>query len=489
MDKKEKENIMETKSLAPASLSWRDGSIPLLAVTLAWVFWECFDPARMGDHGLPHAGVLALVVLHFGAALLTLGKRAHIAAGGLFCMAAALTLGLCCALYQSDVFVVMNSFVILLTAALATFALSGQLDPGRPAGLLAAVRLSFAAFFTRLDRPFRALGRACRGGNGGRAGQLALAVIGALPVLAAALWLLSSADAVFGSLFARLARWDLPENAVMRAVRLLLLALFLCSALYFIRENAGAEKAPEKRPAEKARSALLFLPVTALLDVVYIIFCVIQIRYLFGGRTAAAMAGGWAEYARTGFFQLMAVAALDLGLCLLAADGDRFAAKGGGVLRALLGLLLALTAVILFSAFWRMGLYIDAYGMSVLRLLTLWAMAVVGFGLLGAARKLARPRARFFRAAGSFALALWCALCLANPCGLIARYNVDHYLSGQLEQVDAHYLRDLGRDALPALRKLQDAGEPGCGSFIRQLERDGDSPVPWAQWCLSQDGK
>ena len=166
------------------------------------------------------------------------------------------------------------------------------------------------------------------------------------------------------------------------------------------------------------------------------------------------MAGGWAEYARSGFFQLVAVAAINLTLCLAGTDGERFASHGGRLLRGLYALLLALTAVILASAFRRMCLYIDAYGLSVLRLLTLWAMAVIAFGILMAGWKLCRPGVSFFRAAGVFALGLWCAMALAGPGRLIANYNADRYLSGELTEVDAGYLRGLGCDALPALRAL-----------------------------------
>ena len=474
-------DIMETNE-PPAPLpllTWRDGAIPLLAIALAWLFWTCFS---LEGPDFPHLGVLALVVLHFAAVLTVLGRRARLNAGSLFSTAAALALAVSCALYASDVFLVMNCFAILFTAALATFSLSGQLSPGRPSAIWQTVLLSCAAFFSCLGRPFRALGRVLRKDKR-RMGQGALAVLIAVPVLGAVLWLLSSADAVFGSLLPRLETELLPERLIWRALRVLILALFLASALYFLRQDVPA---PAEKP-EKERRAALFLPVTAALDIVYIIFCIIQIKYLFGGASDAAMSGGWAEYARSGFFQLITITFINLALCLLATDKKRFASHGGKLLRALLGLLLVLTAVILASAFWRMQLYILAFGMSVLRLLTLWAMAVICFGLLAAGRKLARPGFGFFRAAGGFALALWCLLCLAGPCSMIARYNVSGYVSGALEQLDTDYLRRLGPDVLPALAPLRQTGPDGQAALdelTRQFQARPDD-LPWAQQSLS----
>lgn len=199
------------------------------------------------------------------------------------------------------------------------------------------------------------------------------------------------------------------------------------------------------------------------------------------------MAGGWAEYARTGFFQLTAVAAIDLGLCLLGTDEKRFAAAGGKVLRAAYGLMLLCTAVILASAFRRMCLYIDAYGLSLLRLATLWAMAAMAAGVLAAAWKLIRPGFSFYRAAGIFAVAAWCVLSLAGPGRVIADYNVDRYLDGTLEEVDITYLRSLSADALPALERLADAGpdvNEELANTIRSLQHRDDG-APWPQRSLS----
>ena len=474
MDEDKKKDIMETNKPSEPPLTWRDGAAPLLAIGLAWLFWACFGLENLQ---LPHLGVLVLVAAHFMAVLLILGKRARLSAGGIFCMAAALALGASCALYDSVPFLVMNCFAILLIAALATFSLSGHLDPGRDSAVPDAILHTVLAFCTRICRPFQAVGL-LRRQKGGSLGRGLLAVLVAVPVVALVVWLLSSADAVFGRFFATLDLSRLPEDALMRTARVLILALFLASALTYIREEPAVQRTP--RP-DRPRHAEPFLLVTLLLDIVYIIFCYIQLKYLFGGAEEAYMAGGWAGYARSGFFQLVAVAALDLGLCLAGTDGARFASRGGKLLRALYALLLVLTGLILFSAFWRMRLYIRAYGMSVLRLLTLWAMAVIAAGLLAAAWKLARPQAGFFRTVGSFALALWCALNLAGPGRMIANYNVDRYLAGELSEMDTDYLRQLGCDARAAMEKLADAGV--LESDELPLWRTDE--LTWAQQSLS----
>ena len=463
-------------------LTWRDGAIPALALVLAVTFWACFGLVRMEESGMPHLGVLLLVAVHFAAVLLALGKRAHFAPSALVCMAAALLLAAACAIWDASFFTLINCPIILLTAAMATFGLSGHTLCARARAIPDAAALSVLAVLSRLGHPFQTLARLGKGADRKKLGLAALSVLIALPVLAAVLWLLASADAVFGSLFQNI-RFDFPADILWHIVRDIATALFIASALYYIREAPAPQKAAA---APKPRRAALFLPVTAILDIVYIIFCAIQIKYLFGGGSEASMAGGWAEYARSGFFQLVAVAAINMTLCHLGTDKACFASAGGKFLRALLGLLLALTVVILASAFRRMRLYIAVYGLSVLRLATLWAMAVIAFGILAAAWKLCHPDHNFFRAVGGFALGLWCILCLAGPGRIIASYNVDHYLSGQLEEVDIIYLSSLSADALPALRDLAAAGcvDPSLDNTIARLETT-HRDVPWTHRSLS----
>ena len=191
-----------------------------------------------------------------------------------------------------------------------------------------------------------------------------------------------------------------------------------------------------------------------MLNAVYALFSYIQFANLFGGAAHAAMAGGYAEYARSGFFQLVAVAGFNL-LALSAA----LRASRGAWMRAMSALLIAATAVLLASAFWRMRLYIGAFGLTVLRALTLWGMLAIAAMLAVAAAALFVRKFRAGPAALACLIALWVGLNAVDLDALVVEYNVEAYLSGRLETLDADYLRGLpgGDEALARLENRPDS--------------------------------
>ena len=470
-------------------LSWRDAAAPVLALVLSILFWAVFSLDALDGNG-PGLGVLVFTLAFFAAVLVILGRSAR--KEGVLTGAAAIALAVSCAIYSHGGLTILNCFGILLLAAMATFLLSGQSQ--FPAWSILAIpetiRLTMTALFTCIDRPFRAASRASRGKSSALLPVL-LTVLVTLILLAAVLALLASADMVFGSMFTAVKDWleelSLP-TVLWKVLRALVLALFIASGLYFIREPV--QTADKRESGVRERRALPFLVPALALDIVYLLFCVIQVRYLFGGAETSSMAGGWAEYARTGFFQLVAVAGIDLVLCLLGTDADRFAARGGPALRIADGVMLLLTAVILASAWYRMHLYIAAYGLSVLRLMTLWGMIAILIGLLAAGWKLLRPAFSFWQVFFTWAVVTWCLFSLAGPAARTADYNVNAYLSGRLETVDVGYLRGLGCDARSALERLEDESDDYDREVSRamtSLDREShETAEHWTQWTITR---
>jgi hypothetical protein len=197
--------------------------------------------------------------------------------------------------------------------------------------------------------------------------------------------------------------------------------------------------------------------VLGLLDLLFLAFVAVQLRYLFGGHAGLRVAGlTYAEYARRGFFELVAVAALVIPVVLLA---DALA-RPRRVFRALTVVLVVLLAVVMASAVERMRLYTDAYGLTELRLYTLafmlWLAAVVVWMLA----TVLRDRHSWFMpgalVAGFATVAL---LNVVNPDALIARTNLDRHLEDGKE-LDSYYLWGLSADATPTIASRLDELDP-----------------------------
>ncbi|HEV8248724.1 MAG TPA: DUF4173 domain-containing protein [Gaiellaceae bacterium] len=195
----------------------------------------------------------------------------------------------------------------------------------------------------------------------------------------------------------------------------------------------------------------------ALLDALFLAFVAVQVTVLFGGHDHVLHTAGltYAEYARQGFWQLLAAGALTLavvaGADLLADVSSR---RDALLVRALLGVLCALAIVVLVSALHRLRLYEDAYGLTRARLaaeaFALWLGGL--FGVLIAAGIVDRVLRQLPRVVLVGTAAALVAFTLANPDGLIAQRNVERWR--ETGRLDVAYLQTLSADAAPALAGL-----------------------------------
>jgi hypothetical protein len=216
---------------------------------------------------------------------------------------------------------------------------------------------------------------------------------------------------------------------------------------------AGRAPAVEPLPAAERRLGRTesTVPLIALV-VLFAAFVALQLTALYAGHDYVLRTAGltYAEYAREGFAQLLAAAALTLAVIAAAARWAR-------VSRPLLGALCALTLVVLASALTRLDLYMDAYGLTRLRLSAqatiLWLGGVFALVLIvGAARRTGwLPRATVALTASALL-----AFATSNPDLRIAAHNVK-----RPGIVDERVLRELSADAAPALPcRLRDDYEP-----------------------------
>jgi hypothetical protein len=260
--------------------------------------------------------------------------------------------------------------------------------------------------------------------------------------------LLLSADAAF----AEVLQSALPAGwAVDRPVGRLVAALAAVAGGGALLHAGLRPPAPAARPARLRLGRLdSLLPLAALVALLGG-FVAFQLATLFGGnRHVLATAGlTYAEYARSGFAQLMVVAALVLAVV---AAANRWAARNSRLQRGLLAALCLLTLVVLASAVRRLHLYEEAYGFTRLRLAADAALLWLGalFCLVLAARAGAAawlPRAAVAVTAGAVLV-----FGLSDPDRRIADRNIDRY--ERTGKLDTAYLATLGPDAAPALARL-----------------------------------
>jgi hypothetical protein len=241
--------------------------------------------------------------------------------------------------------------------------------------------------------------------------------------------------------------------------------LVLTAAIAWIATGALAMAASRPPVADEAPARSLIawrlgtteaVTVLVLVNAVFSGFVALQTAYLFGGLdTMQAIGLSYAEYARRGFFELVAVAILAVGLVVAI---DRLARTrtswliGSGVA------LVTLTGAVLGSSAFRMRLYQEAYGWTELRLYVLATIALLAVVLFAMVAALLADRVRWVGHVAIIAgLVVGIGLNVIGPVRFITEQNVARLADPSLVPehgsagLDELYLASLEYDAVPGL--------------------------------------
>jgi hypothetical protein len=224
------------------------------------------------------------------------------------------------------------------------------------------------------------------------------------------------------------------------------------------------------------------------IDALFAIFVAIQFAALFGGERFLRSQGlTYSDYARRGFFELLAVSLITLALIVTLDFVTTRRSRGEHTLFVVGGgLMIGLTVAILASAYERMQLYEEAYGFTELRvyphIFMIWLAVLLVYFLVF----LALDRQRLF-AIGTLVACIGfvATMDVLNPDALIVRQNVARYQQG--ESLDVAYLGTLSEDAVPYLVPLlyQQGSEIGAqvGPWLRTHLDRLDARQATASWA------
>ena len=191
--------------------------------------------------------------------------------------------------------------------------------------------------------------------------QITKAIIVVIPITIIILLLLSSADKVFKNLFSFLPDiWgeNTFGNLIGRIIRIALFFFYVGASTVYWREHLILDEKKAKKINVSEYTMALLLTV---LNVVYVVFDSIQISSLWLQKLPEGIT--YAEYARSGFFQLMFISVINLVFILLSKK-----TKDTKYIKGMSTTMIGLTLIIIFSSFYRMFLYEQAYGYTELRL-------------------------------------------------------------------------------------------------------------------------
>jgi Domain of unknown function (DUF4153) len=418
-----------------------------------------------------HARPGVALVLGTWLAALAVAWIARPRAGALPFLAAAAVLGTFFALRSSPVLIVLD---LLGGAALlcvgASFARTGRPVVATTRSYL--VRAAAAPFEAVPDGAASLLGPPSRELSGRASPRaVARATLLILPISVAVALLLGSADPVFERyVHAPSIPPDVwPLHVVATLAGALALATLVAIAMRSPTSTDAAAQGPLSarwaRPAE-------WIGLLVAIDVLFAIFVVIQFTVFFGGRRHVLEEAGltYAEYARSGFWQLLGAAAV-AGAALAFAWHALPRPTPARWRRAFLVLgvtLVALVGVVLVSAFRRITLYEDAYGLTYLRIMV--QTAIVGLGAMLACVVIAmlRWRASWLpSAAVAIATIAVLSLNVADIDARIASSNVEQALSGR--GVDADTLAQLSPDAVPVLVEALEVLPPADRTVVSRV--------------------
>lgn len=308
-----------------------------------------------------------------------------------------------------------------------------------------------------------------------------LGVLIGLPMLAVIIVLLSSADQIFskviGKTLYRLFSQIVFSPNVFFVILLMLLGFF---GIYSFLSALTLNNMPQKREEVHKKNPLIAITFLSMVTAVYVIFCIIQVIFLFTGGMLLPEGYTYAEYARQGFFQLLFVCIFNLILvvsCMAVFDVNR-------LLKLFLLLCSGCTYIMIASSAFRMILYICTYHLSFLRVLVLWFLAMLLALMAGVVIAVCRQEFGLFRYSMTVVALFYLVFSFAKPDVLVAEYNMAQ-MGDAISYEDLEYLAGLSMDTVPTLSRYAFEHE-NCnkeGTYVKKY----DYYLPTSEWYYNSE--
>ena len=268
-----------------------------------------------------------------------------------------------------------------------------------------------------------------------------------IPIVIIVLLLLSSADSIFKGLFTNILHINLDyvrlDKIVPRIIVFVLLFFYLGSTIFFLTKDYLKEKRIKNEEKEYKPVTINMLLIS--LNIIYIIFDIIQINSLMLHRVAKGF--NYAEYARSGFFQLMFISFINIIIVLLSKK-----CREENKTKIMSIVTIVLTLIINVSAFYRMFLYEQAYGYTVLRLGVYVILITEAILFIPTIVYILNKKTKILNWYLFITIGVYSIINCFSVDRIIAENNIERYK--RTGKIDIYYLENNNYDSLNLLREI-----------------------------------
>ncbi|MGI9402801.1 MAG: DUF4153 domain-containing protein [Rhizobiaceae bacterium] len=238
------------------------------------------------------------------------------------------------------------------------------------------------------------------------------------------------------------------------------------------RPTIVSPKTPKFSEAQTSWALLLF-------NILFGVQTYLDMVYLWGG---GSLPDGvtYSQYVHQGTYILL-ITTLFAAMFILFVTSRKMGMESSRHIKLLLLLWTGQNIILVISTMMRMGLYVEAFALTYLRLAAIIWMVLVMMGLaLIIVRLLRQYTNSWLIKANLLTLGLILyAVSLANLPYLISNYNVSIAINSPGKRIDFNYLASLGKYALPAIDKVLE--NPDWGDRMVNLDNYRYSRIPLSE--------
>ncbi|WP_215695076.1 DUF4173 domain-containing protein [Clostridium sp. MCC353] len=283
-------------------------------------------------------------------------------------------------------------------------------------------------------------------------GMVLLGVMVGVPMVIILAYLLSDADMVFKNMFQQflenyLNPWSVCKIIFKMAVGTIGIYSLICGAAI---RNMN-EEVKDRRNAQPVAA----ISCMSIIAAMYLVFCGVQIIYLFLGRGTLPEGVTYSAYAREGFFQLLTVAVINLVMVLCCIKYF----KRSRILNGILLVICLCTYIMIGSAVYRMLLYVGQYQLTFLRIFVLWFLAMLSVLMIGVTVIIYRNEFPLFKHCLVTITVFYLAFAWMRPDYVIATYNVAHMTEENRYETVRYLTGNLSADAAPVIAEIEGIDE------------------------------